>query len=114
MNCWFCHQPVATILCNSKECRPHYVTYIMQNLNIENPYLFKIQFKVLLQNHDYFINYFPSKKQMEVIERITLPLDPESVSMNYSFKTIFTVTYSSITITPQNAQSKLPLLILFS
>ena len=126
MNCWFCHQPFKPPYCESQSCRSHYVTYIFherhnsESMRFE---LYKVQFKTVLFNaeyksRDYYINYYPPQKHIEVVERITPSFDPESESpwIAYDFNTVLKLPYQEPTLplTPANVNAKLPLLFLLS
>jgi len=123
MNCWFCNQFVENSMCQTQSCRNHYVVYIRRTnkLNILNELdeLFRVQFKTTLYTNttarDYIINYLPIQEQIEVVEQITPPLDPESEcpSIPYEYKIVFKIHYDSLILTPQNAKSKLPTLLIF-
>lgn len=118
LNCWFCNTPVAGSMCESQSCRPYYVIYIFTHTTLLN--VRKVQFKTDLyfQNDlkEYIINYFPQKNKLQVVQQIThnMGSDNESVGMSYEFKTAFEIPYDSISLTPQNAQSRLPTLLLLS
>lgn len=120
LNCWFCKQCVtSTSMCGSKECLPYYVTYIFKGYSTEITNLQRVQFKTTLHSEryrEYFVSYFPAQKKMEVIERITPILDPdsESTAISFSLKTVFKIPYTSLKLTPTNAQNKLPTLLTFS
>lgn len=118
MICWFCQNPVTSSMCQSQACRPYYVIYVFTGTDLSN--LLKVQFKISLYHRndlkEYFVNYHPKLKQMEIIERIIhqMGVENESVNISYDLKPAFKIPYDAISLTPQNAQSRLPILLLLS
>lgn len=117
VTCWFCQNTFDANLklCPTKSCKEHFVIYQFEEgwRQIKNK-VSLVQFKTICGTHHYYINYHILGHEMEVIEQINLPPEPNSTKLHYELKRVFVVPYQSIILTPQNAESKLPLLITFS
>lgn len=109
--CWFCQKPCQPPLCRNKECLKYLVNYSFLE-NIGDSLIFRIQFKTIIHKREYVINYLPEIKTMEVYERV--PFLVEVGYLDHYYKEIFSTTYESLTLTPQNAPYKLPALIALS
>lgn len=106
MNCWFCNNSFSTFqeskkYCGSNLCKNKKVTYYF-NYN-----LFCVQFIIpsKITGFQYLIDYSINQKNMEVflIGKSTL-----------TSKSVLILPYDSPILTPQNVESKLPLLLTFS
>ncbi len=100
MDCWFCNQQTKPNFCRNEECRKSFVRYMFfeQHESTSVHYsLRKVQFISYLNSREYFINYLPITNQLEVIEKIIIPLpeDSESVGINYRLKEVLLISYNS-------------------
>lgn len=115
LTCWFCNQPLSSSHCNSKSCRQKNVTFIRVGET-----LLKVQLKTSIYSNnkcrDYFVNYHPPKRTMEVIEQIRFPVDnnAECPWENFEFKDVLSIPYDHLIITPTNIDTKLITLLTFS
>lgn len=92
--------------CQSDICAPYNVVYTFSELHTTNItyILFEVRFIITFNNlREYHIIYALDTHLLNVVEKT-----------NNKSKIVFTFPIDSLILTPQNVQSKLPILITFS
>lgn len=120
MNCWFCYTPLnfdnvtyqnssyKEVTCQYPSCQQANVNYKFMGCNLLN----MIQFKAILNERVYYINYYMAEKQINVTKE-SLPTFYEN-NIQYSYESVLHVDYQSVILTPNNVNEKLSLFLLFT
>lgn len=111
INCWFCSE-LCENRCFTAECHQFGVAYAFYVLN-DKFKLFSAQMQINLNSKLYYVNYLLDHNVMEVVEKYSPPSASAYYVGDYYLKRVFSVPYTSLILTPQNIQTKLPTLLLF-
>lgn len=118
MNCWFCTTPLNLVQANEyQEC--HCSNLGCQEYNVLYKYFHTldiVQFKTIINEKIYFINYWVTVKQMNVTKQLVSNNSINNSPLNdlFSYESVIHIPYESIVLTPNNVSVKLPLYLLFS
>lgn len=120
MNCDFCYTPLdfnnftyqsssyKEIACHYPSCKEANVTYKFINYDI----LDLIQFKAILNERIYYINYYVALHEMNVTKQ-NIPTYYEG-RVQLSYESVLHVDCQSMILTPTNVNEKLSLFLLFT
>lgn len=101
------------------KCLQHNVVYSFFSSTPTRPNsdVYRVQFKTNLHikntEKTYAINYFPGDKKLSVVEHIPVPFTGDYAATSYVSQIVFEITYTSFSLTPENVNEKLPILLLF-
>ena len=120
MNCEFCYTPLnfdnvtyqsssyKEVACQHPNCLQANVTYKFMGYDL----LDMIQFKAILNERVYYINYYVAVKQMNVTKQSLTTY--YECKVQYSYESLLHLDYQSVILTPKNVNEKLSLFLLFT
>lgn len=85
-----------SLICNQPICKSKQVRYV---LTYDRQEIAWVQFSTIINANSYFAKYYFSLKRLDV---------------SHLSKTVFSIKFESLHLTPHNIDSKLPTLITFS
>jgi hypothetical protein len=121
MNCDFCYAPLnfeyttyqsstyKEVACQHPSCLEANVLYKFINYDI----LDMIQFKAILNERTYYINYYVTVHQMNVTKQSLTTYLYEG-KPQHSYDSVLRLDYQSMILTPTNVNEKLSLFLLFT
>lgn len=113
MNCFFCNQVIFNddAYCYNKICYDHNVLH-RYHKDRDEKHLWKVVFSTIIKEQRFYIDYIlhHSKHDVPICE-ISVIKEINGLSC---FKTVLTLPYPPITLTPSNIKEKLPIYLLLS
>lgn len=116
MKCFFCNHVLFNedTYCYHPPCKDAQVVYFYHNILEDPKELYKVGFTAKINQRTFFVDYIlnPSRNQKMVCQIKNIYIDKESGGAG--FRTLLTIPYPPLTLTPTNYQNRLPTYLTFS